>query len=183
MTDSALPTFRYHPDPIATGAFEKVTITCVSCSQQRPWRYVVPAYGTRDLRDSLCPWCIADGSAADRFGLVFTDLRGAAESAVPASDDVIDEIEQRTPGFSGWQQERWLFHCDDAAAFVGSAGWAEIRHLPDAMADVREQVGAWGFDQSESDAFMEALDLDSSPVAHIFRCLGCDRHVAYADLE
>ncbi len=43
--------------------------------------------------------------------------------------DVIDEVSGRTPGFSGWQQERWLVHCGDACAFLGPAGRTEIRIL------------------------------------------------------
>ena len=31
----------------------------------------------------------------------------------------LDEIAERTPGFSGHQQEHWLYHCADGAAFVG----------------------------------------------------------------
>lgn len=183
MTDSALPSFRYHPDPVATGAFEPVTITCVCCSTVRAWRYTVPAYGTRDLRDTLCPWCIADGSAAERFDVVFTDLGSSGSLPDLGNTRVRDEIERRTPGFSGWQQERWLFHCDDAAAFMGSGGWDDVRHLPGAVSDLRAQVADWGFAADEIDAFTESLDVDGSPVAHLFRCLTCSRHLAYADLD
>lgn len=181
MTDSTLPRFRYHPDPVATGAFDEVTITCACCSQRRTWRYTIPAYGTDDLRDSLCPWCIADGSAATHFHLVFTDLSASWDADI--APQVREEIERCTPGFSGWQQERWLFHCGDAAAFVGSGGWSDVRDLPGAVADLRTQISGWGFDTEEVEAFTESLDVDSSPVAHVFRCLTCDRHLAYADLD
>jgi uncharacterized protein CbrC (UPF0167 family) len=181
MTDSAPPHFRYHPDPVDSGAFEEVTFTCACCSKVRSWRYRLPAYGTSDLRDSLCPWCIADGSAAARFDLVFTDLHDTWDPEVDLG--VREEIERRTPGFSGWQQERWLFHCGDAAAYVGSGGWGDVRDLPGAVADLRAQVADWGFDDEEIDAFVESLDVDASPVAHIFGCLACGRHLAYADLD
>ena len=33
---------------------------------------------------------------------------------------MLDEITQRTPGFTGHQQEHWLYHCGDGAAFIGT---------------------------------------------------------------
>src|SRR5690606_34286740 len=115
-----LPEFRYQPDPVATGAFERVRQTCAVCERERGWIYVFGTYGDADLRDSVCPWCIADGSAADDFGVVFTDL-GRATEPLPADipEPVVDEVQHRTPGFSAWQEEQWLFHCGDAAAFLG----------------------------------------------------------------
>ena len=66
---------------------------------------------------AICPWCIADGTAAARFGAAFTDAAGVGGYGdwddVPPS--VVDEVSQRTPGFTGWQQERWWTHCGDAA--------------------------------------------------------------------
>jgi uncharacterized protein CbrC (UPF0167 family) len=49
---------------------------------------------------------------------VFVDVGDGWPDDVPAG--VLDELTRRTPGFAGWQQERWLFHCADAAAYVGS---------------------------------------------------------------
>ena len=54
-----------------------------------------------------------------------------AWQAVP--DSVVAEITQRTPGFTGWQQERWLYHCAEPAAFLGRVGYEQIRELPDAL--------------------------------------------------
>jgi uncharacterized protein CbrC (UPF0167 family) len=34
--------------------------------------------------------------------------------------EVLEQIARRTPGFSGWQQEHWLYHCGDGAAFEGA---------------------------------------------------------------
>ncbi|MFE0530443.1 CbrC family protein [Micromonospora parva] len=30
---------------------------------------------------------------------------------------VIEEITRRTPGFTRWQQESWLYHCDAGRRF------------------------------------------------------------------
>jgi uncharacterized protein CbrC (UPF0167 family) len=47
----------------------------------------------------------------------FTDVGVGVPNDVPQA--VLEEVSQRTPGFLGWQQERWLYHCSDAAAFLG----------------------------------------------------------------
>jgi len=59
--------------------------------------------------------CIADGSFAARFDATFTD--DAPLSSLDAQ--IVDEVTRRTPGYSAWQQEQWMTHCDDAAAFLG----------------------------------------------------------------
>ncbi|MFD5428959.1 CbrC family protein [Streptomyces sp. NPDC127084] len=46
-------------------------------------------------------------------------------------------ITKRTPGFSGWQQERRLIHCGDGAAFLGTAGADELGRYPGAPASLR----------------------------------------------
>ena len=180
MTDPDLPSFRYHPDPVATGAFERMPGNCRVCEEARGWLYVLGAYGPESLRDAVCPWCIADGSAAERGGVRFNVLDDVP-SRVPAV--VVEELEARTPGFSGWQQERWLFHCDDGAAFLGAAGWEELEAHPDAVASVRADVAGWGLETDDIDALVGSLDVDGSATAYLFRCLHCDTHLAYADVD
>ena len=34
------------------------------------------------------------------------------------SDEIVAEVAYRTPGFTGWQQERWFTHCA-AGEFLG----------------------------------------------------------------
>ena len=60
---------------------------------------------------------IADGTAAERFDAEFTDVGTHVPDDVPR--EVLEQIARRTPGFSGWQQEHWLYHCGDGAAFEG----------------------------------------------------------------
>lgn len=177
-----LPLFRYHPDPVATGALERQSRVCRSCGVDRGWVYVLGAYGTDSLRDSVCPWCIDDGSAADQFDVQFNDL---ASSAVPDTVPVrtIAAIEQRTPGFSGWQQERWLFHCDDGAAFLGAVGWEGLEDLPDAIESLRSDLARSALAADDIEAVIGSLDIDGSATGYLFRCLHCQTHLAYADLD
>jgi uncharacterized protein CbrC (UPF0167 family) len=115
-----LPDFPYHPDPQATGSIERSSTHCIACGQARGYVYTGPVFSVNHelLDDAVCPWCIADGSAAERFDAQYTGV--GDELPADVSDSVIIAVTQRTPGFSGWQQEHWLYHCGDGAAFVGT---------------------------------------------------------------
>jgi len=112
-----LPEFPYHPDPQATGAVVESERRCLVCSTARGYVYTGPVYAVEELADGICPWCIADGTAAERFDAEFTDVGTHVPDDVPR--EVLEQIARRTPGFSGWQQEHWLYHCGDGAAFEG----------------------------------------------------------------
>jgi hypothetical protein len=113
------PEFPYHPDPRKTGSVVPSHARCAVCGHVYGLAYVGPVFLARgELDGALCPWCIADGSAAARLGVEFTDVGDDVPPNVPGK--VLDVITQRTPGFSGWQQEHWLYHCGDGAAFTGT---------------------------------------------------------------
>ena len=63
-----LPRFRYHPNPLATGAVKASDAICVCCGLSHGHIYGGPVYAVTVLDDSLCPWCIADGSASAKLG-------------------------------------------------------------------------------------------------------------------
>ena len=65
------------------------------------------------------------------------------------------EIETRTPGFNGWQQEQWLACC-------GLRGEYELSN-------------------EGAEEFAGSLRKDDQPTAYIFRCLHCNKYLAYAD--
>ena len=120
----ALPQFRYHPDPLATGAVEPSDATCVGCGAARGFLYVGPVYSKIELGDRLCPWCIADGTAANQFAASFADAHPLLEANLPAP--IVEEIHLRTPAYTSWQQEEWLAHCGDACEFHGDATSADV---------------------------------------------------------
>jgi len=62
-----LPDFKYHPNPIATGSIVPSVEVCPVCGESRGLAYDGIPYGTNDL-EHICPWCIADGSAHEKFG-------------------------------------------------------------------------------------------------------------------
>lgn len=84
---------------------------------------------------------------------------------------IVAEICERTPGYSGWQQEPWFTCCADAAAFLGRAGRAELAtKWPEAKERLRRSMALSDGDWA---AFFNALDAEGSPTAYVFRCLHC----------
>ncbi|WP_051830196.1 CbrC family protein [Streptomyces novaecaesareae] len=170
-----LPVFPYHPDPVGTGAIIQSDAECSCCSRARGYIYTGPVYAVENLSGRLCPWCIADGSAAERFEALFTDVL----DDIPV--DRLFAITQRTPGFSGWQQERWLVHCGDGAAFLGTVGAAELTDHPEAWASLREELGHGPWSLSQAEQYLKALTKSGQPTAYLFRCRACGSHLAYSD--
>jgi uncharacterized protein CbrC (UPF0167 family) len=180
----SLPKFKYHPDPVGTGHIEESDTECVCCGQARGYIYVGPVFAQDELDDSICPWCIQDGSAYEEFNASFTDEDGFTTAEGEPADlpeEVVDEVAHRTPGFTGWQQERWLACCDDAAAFIGQAGHAELKSkYRDAIPGLRAESG---LDDEEWESFYQSLTKEGSPTAYVFRCLHCRQYLAYADSD
>jgi uncharacterized protein len=179
-----LPSFKYHPDPVATGSVVESDTECVCCSLARGFIYTGPVYAVEEYDQSICPWCIADGSAHEKLGASFTDdvgIGGGGRWAqVPQA--VIEEVACRTPGFVSWQPEQWWTHCGDAAQFIGRAGRRELKALgPQAIAAVQESAGLT--DGPEWDDFLAALDKEGSPTAYMFRCTKCGQLGGYQDCD
>jgi uncharacterized protein CbrC (UPF0167 family) len=122
-----LPVFKYHPDPVATGAVVESGETCACCGKARGFIYEGAVYGEKEIGGALCPWCIADGSAAAKFGAAFSDENGLLDADL--RKEIVEEITQRTPGFIAWSQDDWLICCDDACAYLGDAEKGELQTL------------------------------------------------------
>jgi uncharacterized protein CbrC (UPF0167 family) len=179
-----LPVFLYHPDPIATGSIEPSTTPCKVCGQARGYIYAGPVYTAHeeDLDDAICPWCIADGSAHERFAAEFTDPASiGGDDWDEVADAVIEAVAWRTPGFNAWQQERWFTHCADAAAFLGPMGYKQVARLGPALVKaLQDEAGLEGADWKE---YYRGLEKDGSPTAYVFRCLHCGTLGGYSDFD
>ena len=178
-----LPRFKYHPDPLATGSIKPSSGTCVCCGQARGYEYDGPSFGEDELDGPLCPWCIADGSAHAKLGLDFTDADGIGNygdwDEVP--EEVIEEITYRTPGFAGWQQERWWTCCGDGAAFLGRAGADELSgKWKSAVPSILEDAQ---MDPDDGEEYLESLSKEGSPTAYVFKCLHCGKLGGYSDSD
>lgn len=148
-----MPAFRYHPDPVGTGSAIASDEPCEVCKQPAGYKYAGgEIFGLQ--AEVVCLRCIANGAAAARLALPdgpaeFTDVGWGVPDDVPAS--VLQEVSQRTPGFIGWQQEHWMYHCSDAAAFLGLVGWDDVAELPDAIESLRADLADIGLGQDEAD--------------------------------
>ncbi len=178
-----LPKFRCHPDPIATGSVVPSDRKCACCGAAKGYVYVGPVYAEEELEESICPWCIADDTAHQKFDAEFVDAAGIGDygSWESVSPEVIEEIAFRTPCFNGWQQERWWTHCGDAAVFLGPAGWKELMSYgPEAVAAFRQEVGSGRYGM-DTETYLEALDRQRGPTAFVFRCSHCGKIGGYSD--
>lgn len=92
-SESSLPKFRYHPDPIASGSVVASEKKCECCQKTRGFIYNGPTYTEKNLdEESLCPWCIADGSASQKFEATFVDAESFVEGV---SETSVKEITER----------------------------------------------------------------------------------------
>lgn len=183
MSKPSLPTFRYHPDPIASGSVVVSGARCRGCEQCRGFIYTGAVYSTHDLDNALCPWCIFDGTAHKLFGAEFVDPKAVGDygrwDVVP--DHVIEEVCYRTPSFCGWQEERWYTHCGDAAEFIAPVGIREIRDIDSGLD--RAIAEESGFTGEELVDYMKSLDKDAGPTAYAFRCRICRAWGGYSDIH
>lgn len=100
-TSVALPTFKYHLDPVATGNVVKSETECACCGKARGFIYTGPVYAVEEYDQCICPWCIADGSAHEKLAASFTDDAGIGGGGMwdEVSEEVIEEVAYRTPRF------------------------------------------------------------------------------------
>jgi uncharacterized protein CbrC (UPF0167 family) len=81
----------------------------------------------------------------------------------------------------GWQEEHWLYHCEDGAAFLGCVGISELGMYPDAVEAIRSEGVASGWREDQIQDFVYSLRNDQSPSAYLFQCLRCEKYLAYSD--
>ena len=177
------PVFVYHPDPVRTGSVEVSDEVCIVCGQARGYIYVGPVYAAEDLDSQICPWCIADGSAYEKFGASFTDEECIGGNGLwdEVPETVVEVVASRTPGFSGWQQEQWWTHCGDAAVFIGIVGYEELAlYGEQALTAIAKESGFAGEDL---DIYMQALSKKGSPTAYLFQCRHCGACGGYSDSD
>ena len=173
-----LPFFRYHPNPVETGAFKESAdgVVCDCCGKTTHiFYYKGPFFSEKDM-DYLCPSCIASGEAARKFDGEFQDEYSLDDGV--DDPEKLDELIHRTPGYSGWQQEYWRAHCGDYCAFLGYVGAKELRAL-----GVLEYVlddPMW--DEEQKEMIRQSVN-GGHLQCYLFQCLHCGKHLLWMDFD
>lgn len=168
-----LPKFKYHPDPLKSGAIESCNKVCVCCGKEVDYIYMGSAYGPEDLCEELCPWCIADGSANEKYEATFSDEYPLIKAGIGI--DIIEEVTQRTPGYVTWQQEEWATHCNDACAFIGDADIEQLKVLTP-----KERGEIFLSNEIDDEAWNDLLSYyepGGDPAIYHFQCIHCGKNV------
>lgn len=170
-----LPFFRYHPNPLETGAFQESEegVACDCCGKTTHIYYEGPFYAIDDI-DCLCPECIASGRAAEKFDGAFQDECSVDDGV--EDPEKLDELILRTPGYCGWQQEYWRAHCGDFCAFLGYVGAKELCAM-DIMEEVLEDPGDWSREMVQDSVN------GGSPQCYLFQCLHCGKYLVWTDCD
>ena len=169
-----LPEFKYHPNPLATGSVVESNTVCLCCGESRGYIYTSSVYAPKELHNEICPWCIADGSAAKKFRATFVDSYPLYQAGIEES--IILEVTTKTPGCDTWQQEVWLSHCGDACLFLGDASKDDVVKIANEHIQVN---GAEGMDADVMNEIAKRYIPKGSPAFYKFKCLHCNE-ILYA---
>lgn len=86
--------FRYNPHAYKNGSIITVPGVCDCCGRKTKHR-VFSIYTPDKEQRCICPKCVADGSAAERFSAIFvSDAEGGIDDITKT-----DELFRRTPGY------------------------------------------------------------------------------------
>lgn len=174
-----LPKFKYHPNCLENNVFKKVEenkeVLCMCCGKPSEYYYGTTMYAKENV-DCLCPACIADGSAADKFAGSF--IQDAEE--IVQDEEKTKELFERTPGLITWQGENWLTCCDDYCAFISYVGIKELEEM-----GIAEEVLA---DYEKQDAYdvndvKKYLVKNGSMNGYLFQCLHCGKYRLGVDAD
>ena len=172
-----LPAFRYHPNPLETGAFEESAdgVVCDCCGKTTHIFYTNPFFSVEDIA-YLCPACIASGEAARKYDGSFQDDFSVDDGV--DDPEKLDELIHRTPGYSGWQQEYWRAHCGDYCAFWGYVGARELR----ALGVLEEVLDDPMWDEEQKGMIRESVN-GGHLQCYLFQCLHCGKHLVWMDFD
>jgi len=169
------PKFKYHQNPFLWD-FKTDDAPCPCCGKVTGYIHEHTAIHEEEI-ENICPWCIADGSAAEKFGCVFNDVSDI--DGIPP--ERIDELTRRTPGLSTWQDLDWPTHCNDFYSFVDYVIWPKIKQM-----GIEKEIEQ---DLSENDSdfsvkeIKKGLHATSSMRGYLFRCLHCGKYHLHVDLD
>ncbi|MCL1948397.1 MAG: CbrC family protein [Turicibacter sp.] len=172
---SQLPTFKYHPNPLKTGAFKQGEPFICECCEKETTIYYTGVLYTPEEISTLCPDCIHSGRASATFdGQFVADI----EDGATISKEAQTELFKRTPSYASWQDEIWLTHCGDGCAFIDYVGWDDIKGKLDDFADLRADSSDYADDISHLEKYMHN---GGDFQGYLFQCLHCHKYRLHAD--
>jgi len=182
-----LPAFKYHPNPIKTGAFQTdKTVVCECCEKETSIYYSSPFYSVAEI-EFLCPECIKNGKASEQFNGEFQDYASidgiSPDPTKPSAffnEEAIKEVCKRTPGYRGWQQEVWLTHCNDCCAFIGYVGWDEIQQMG-LVTEIENNLPTYSYYTIED--VRKYCRNNGDMQGYLFCCVVCQKHLLHVDFS
>ena len=170
-----LPKFRYHPDPLGTGAFkEGEAKTCPCCGKKSKVYYSTMPYCIENV-SYLCPLCISSGEAAKKYDATF--IQDSEWKGEPDKEKD-EELFCRTPGYISWQGEYWLSCCGDYCAYLGTVGTKELKAM-----DIADEVFEEYATRNEFEDIEKYLVKDGSLCGYLFTCLHCGKYHLWVDAD
>ena len=114
-----LPQFPFHRNPQESGSIRETNDACDCCGQIRGVAYDGVVY-CLDSPETLCPWCIADGSAENKYDASFFDADFVDDDLNPLDlpPETHSIVFGRTIGFSTFNPIGWWVHCGEPAEYV-----------------------------------------------------------------
>lgn len=163
-----LPRFKYFVDPVKAGSFRKSDEPCDCCGKARGWLFDGVMYRENNDEPRVCPWCIADGSAADTLHVSFNTIEHEV------SDVDREEIEKRTPAFVSMQDLYWLACCGEPCVFRGHAQYKELTEVwPEAGKALLATYEPGWLGTASPEEFLACFDCECDPGAYVFQCGTC----------
>lgn len=173
-----LPVFKYYPDPVGNKSIVKKLAICPCCEKARNYMYAGNVYCVEDIEE-VCPWCIADGTAAKKWDAGFIDM-AYSDNVDPK---IVDEINTRTPGFETWQGSKWLFSDTDAMIFIGEVDGGSLVKGQN-VSKIQAVLNAineydWGWDADDLSKHIKGSNMS----IYLFEDRDTGEHRAYFDLS
>jgi uncharacterized protein CbrC (UPF0167 family) len=173
------PTFFYSPHAYSLGIIEQRNFTCPCCGETRTLCYTGNFYSADEV-EAICPWCIADGSAAEKYdGSFVSDFEGLDPGpnglGAAMSPSSMAQVSRHTPGYASWQGDVWLGHCGEACIFLRYVGSQELAPV---WAEVRDDAVASGWGEEN---IRDHMHKDGDMTGYLFRCQHCGRHRLHVD--
>ncbi len=179
VTGDNFPQFTYHPNPFFTSSIilDK-NKKCICCGKVTGYIYTGAVYSIDDLSDSLCPWCIANGAAHEKFDAKFISYIGGSL----LNKSVEEELLYRTPAYSPWQSVYWHICCNEPAEYWGTVDSYDIlkNQWGSGIVSLRENMK--NLSDEDFDFYIKSLSPDGL-AAYIFRCKVCREVFIHTDCD